>query len=203
MKHLEIPSHIKALIFDIDGTLVDTMPTHYKACQLACNKHGFNFPLEYFLSEAGRPTLSVFEDLIKKLGLDLDGRQLGIEKELILESLIGEFKPMPIISDTAIYYHNKLPMALGTGGTKIIAQKTMTQVKLNSLFEVVITADDVSQHKPNPETFLKAAEQLNIAPEACLVFEDGEPGIEAAKSANMEVLDIRTVVPTPNYEELI
>ena len=203
MKHLDIPLHIKALIFDIDGTLVDTMPTHYKACQLACRKHGFDFPLDYFLSEAGRPTLSVFEDLVKKLGLDLDGTKLGSEKELILESLIGEFTPMPIISDTAIHYFNKLPMALGTGGTRLIAKKTMEQVKMDSYFDIVITADDVKQHKPHPETFLKAAEQLGIAPEHCLVFEDGEPGIKAAKAANMEVLDIRTIVPSSNYSSFI
>ena len=203
MKHLEIPSHIEALIFDIDGTLVDTMPTHYKACQLACKKQGFNFPLEYFLSEAGRPTISVFEDLIKSLGLNLDGRQLGIEKELILESLIGEFKPMPIIADTAIHYYKKLPMALGTGGTRLIAKKTMEQVKLDSLFEIVVTADDVKLHKPHPDTFLKAAEQLGIAPEKCLVFEDGEPGIQAAKAAQMEVLDIRKIVPASDYSEFI
>ncbi len=203
MKHLEIPTHIKALIFDIDGTLVDTMPTHYKACQLACQKHNFKFPLDYFLSEAGRPALSVFEDLIKKLKLDIDGRQLGVEKELILESLISEFKPMPIIADTAIHYYKKLPMALGTGGTRLIAKKTMEEVKLDSYFEVVVTADDVSQHKPHPETFLQAAEQLGIKPEHCLVFEDGEPGIIAAKSANMEVLDIREIVPASDYSEYI
>lgn len=203
MKHLNIPSHIEALIFDIDGTLVDTMPTHYKACQIACQKHCIDFPLEYFLSEAGRPTLSVFEDLIKKTSLNINGRQLGIEKELILETLIGEFKPMPIIADTAIHYYKKLPMALGTGGTRIIAKKTMEAVKLDSYFDITVTADDVTRHKPHPETFLKAAESLGIKPEKCLVFEDAKAGIEAAISANMEVFDIRTVTPASDYSQCI
>lgn len=203
MKYYQVPKNIEALIFDIDGTLVDTMPTHYKACQIACKKHGFDFPLDFFLSEAGRPTLSVFEDLIENMNLDLNGRQLGIEKELILETLIDEFKPMPIIADTAIHYHNKLPMALGTGGTKIIAQKTIEAVNMTSYFDIVVTADDVKNYKPHPETFLKAAEKLKIKPESCLVFEDGEPGINAAKSAGMHVLDIRTITPNPNYSSLI
>lgn len=199
MTTLTIPSHIEALIFDIDGTLVDTMPTHYKACQLACWKHGFDFPLEFFISQAGKPTLAVFEDLIQKKGLDLDGRQLGIEKELILETLINEFTPMPIIAETALEYFDKLPMALGTGGTKHIATKTIEAVKLQDYFDVVVTADDVEHYKPHPETFLKCAEQLGVEPSACLVFEDGQPGIEAAKSAGMEYLDIREIVGQPDY----
>ena len=203
MTPLEIPSHIEALIFDIDGTLVDTMPTHYKACQLACKKYGFDFPLEFFISNAGRPTLAVFEDLIKEKKINLDGRQLGIEKEIILESLIEEFTPMPIIADTALHYFNKLPMALGTGGTKLIATKTVDIVNLASYFDVVVTADDVEHYKPHPETFLKCAEQMGISPEKCLVFEDGEPGIQAAISAGMEYLDIRKIVGEPNYSEFI
>jgi beta-phosphoglucomutase family hydrolase len=203
MSPLTIPSHIKALIFDIDGTLVDTMPTHYKACQLACRKHGFDFPLDFFISQAGKPTLAVFEDFINQKNIDLDGRQLGIEKELILEGLINEFTPMPIITETAIQYFNKLPMALGTGGTRHIATKTIEAVNLQSYFNVVVTADDVKHYKPHPETFLKCAEQLGIDPATCLVFEDGEPGIEAAKSAGMEYLDIREIIGQPDYSKHI
>lgn len=119
----------------------------------------------------------------------------------MLETLMNEFKPMPIISDTAIHYYKKLPMALGTGGTKAIATKTMKIVKLDSYFDILVTADDVKNHKPHPDTFLQAAEQLGISPERCLVFEDGEPGINAAKAANMEVLDIRKVTPKSDYSE--
>ncbi len=199
MNPLNIPSHIEALIFDIDGTLVDTMPTHYKASQIACQKLGFDFPLQFFIDNAGRPTLSVFEDLIKEKGLSIDGRELGIKKESILESLINEFSPMPIIADTALHYFNKLPMALGTGGTSLIAKKTIEEVNMQQYFDVVVTADDVEFHKPHPETFLKCAEQMGISPDKCLVFEDGEPGIIAAKKAGMEYIDIRKIVGEPDY----
>jgi len=200
MTPLEIPSHIEALIFDIDGTLIDTMPTHYKASQMACQKHGFDFPLGFFISNAGRPTLTVFEDLIKLKKLKLDGRKLGIEKELIFETLINEFTPMAIIADTAIKYYKKLPMALGTGATTYIAKKTIEVVNFESYFDVIVTADDVTHHKPHPETFLKCAEQIGVTPEKCLVFEDGEPGIKAAISAGMEYIDIRKIVGEPNYK---
>jgi len=203
MKSITIPNNIEALIFDIDGTLVDTMPTHFKACQIACRKYGFDFPLEYFIASAGRPTLSVFEDFVKDNNINLDGRKLGIEKEQILETLIGEFTPMPIVADLAIESFKKLPMALGTGGTKIIAQKTMDAVDLATFFDIVVTADDVKHHKPHPETFLSCAEQLGVKPEKCLVFEDGEPGIQAAISAGKEYVDIRKFVGEPDYSAFL
>ena len=203
MAHYKVPSHIEALIFDIDGTLVDTMPTHYMACQIACNKYGFDFPLDFFTSNAGRPTLEVFEDFVKENRIDLDGRKLGVEKETILESLIGEFTQMPIITETALHYFNKLPMSLGTGATKLIATKTIEAVNLTSYFDILVTADDVKNFKPHPETFLKCAELMNITPEKCLVFEDGDPGIEAAASAGMEYVDVREIVGQPDYSSLL
>ena len=203
MKYFEINDDIEGLIFDIDGTLVDTMPTHFKACQLACKKHGFEFPLDYFLKKAGRPTLTVFEEFVKDYNISLDGRALGIEKETILETLISEFKPMPIIADTAIHYHGKIKMSLGTGGTEYIATETIKAADLTSYFDIMVSADDVTNFKPHPETFLKCAEKMGVSPEKCLVFEDGQPGIDAAIAAGMQFLDIRTITPAPNYNNLI
>ncbi|MDB4834964.1 HAD-IA family hydrolase [Cyclobacteriaceae bacterium] len=200
MIYFEVPSHIKGLIFDIDGTLVDTMPIHYKACRVACQKYGFDFPLDYFLAKAGRPTLTVFEEYVQEYGIDRDGRALGVEKELILESLIPEFKPMPVIAETAKKYFGKLKMALGTGGTDYIATKTLEAADMNKYFNILISADDVTNYKPHPETFLKAAEAMGLKPSECLVFEDAEPGIKAAIDGGFEVLDIRTVTPEPIYE---
>ena len=65
---IKLPDNFKAFIFDLDGTLADTMPAHYKACQLVCNEKGFDFPEDYFYQEAGKPTLEVFRNLVKILG---------------------------------------------------------------------------------------------------------------------------------------
>ena len=67
---IKIPSGFKAIIFDLDGTLADTMPVHYKACQLVCNENGFDFPEYYFYQEAGKPTLEVFKNLIGMLSVN-------------------------------------------------------------------------------------------------------------------------------------
>ena len=192
---ISIPSSTKALIFDIDGTLADTMSVHYEACQIVCKKRGFEFPLAFFLAKAGMPTLVVFKLLMEDLKLPYDGIALGHEKEVVFLSLIHKVKPMPIVADLAKEYHGKLPMALGTGGGTEVATRIMQAIGMQDLFDVMISADDVVQPKPHPETFLKGAEFLNIAPEFCLVFEDGQPGIDAAVSGGMQYIDVRPFTP--------
>lgn len=196
---ISISPSTKALIFDIDGTLADTMSVHYQACQIVCNKRGFDFPLNYFYAKAGIPTLTVFQMLMQDLKLPYDGLELGHEKEAVFLTLIDQVKPMPIVSELAKAYYDKLPMALGTGGGKEVATRIMQAIGMEKLFEVMITADDVLYPKPHPETFLKGAEFLNIAPADCLVFEDGQPGIDAAIAGGMSYVDVRPFTPKINY----
>ncbi len=192
---ISIPASTKALIFDIDGTLADTMSVHFEACQIVCNKRGFDFPLDFFLAKAGMPTLVVFQLLMKDLKLPYDGLALGHEKEAVFLTLIDKVKPMPIVADLAREYYGKLPMALGTGGGTLVATKIMQAIGMEDLFDVMISADDVKHPKPHPETFLKGAEFMNIAPEFCLVFEDGQPGIDAAIAGGMPYVDVRPFTP--------
>ena len=189
---IELPSHFKALIFDLDGTLADTMPIHYKACQMVCNKNGFDFPIDYFYQEAGKPTLHVFKNLINKLQIKgVDSKQLGGEKEQVFLELIKFVKPLSIVSEIAKYYKGKIPMAIGSGGQKKTVELTLNAIGFNDFFDSVVTCDDVENYKPDPETFLKAASEMGIEPKDCVVFEDGEPGIVAALKAGMMVVDVR------------
>ncbi len=188
---IKLPSNYKALIFDLDGTLADTMPAHYKACQIVCNKYGFDFPEDFFYAEAGKPTLEVFELLMKKLGKDLDGRVLGAEKEAVFLNLIKEVKPLELIAKIAREHKNKMPMAIGSGGQRISVDLTLEAIGMSNYFDSVVSCDDVTMFKPHPETFLKAAEEMGVDPKDCVVFEDGDPGIDAAKAGGMMVVDIR------------
>jgi beta-phosphoglucomutase family hydrolase len=188
---IKLPNHYKALIFDLDGTLADTMPIHYEACQVVCNKNGFDFPEDFFYAEAGKPTLEVFELLMKKLGKDLDGRKLGTEKEAVFLSLIHTVKPLELIAEIAREHKGKIPMAIGSGGQRKSVDLTLEAIGMVDYFDSVVSCDDVSKFKPHPETFLKAAAEMKVEPKDCIVFEDGDPGIDAAKSAGMMVVDIR------------
>lgn len=188
---IQLPEGYKAIIFDLDGTLADTMPVHYKACQLVCNRYGFDFPEDFFYAEAGKPTLEVFELLMYKLGKDLDGRKLGKEKEEEFLKLIPEVTPLKMVEDVAKSHEGKVPMAIGSGGQRKSVELTLDAINMSDFFKVVVSCDEVEKYKPHPETFLKAAELMDVKPEDCVVFEDGDPGIQAAISAGMKVVDVR------------
>lgn len=188
---IKLPCNYKALIFDLDGTLANTMPVHYKACQIVCNKYGFNFPEDFFYDQAGKPTLEVFKLLIKKLDKNLDATALGTEKETVFLSLIHEVQPFSLIADVAVLNKGKVPMAIGSGSQRKSVDLTLEAIGMSNYFDVVVSCDDVNKFKPHPETFLKAAAQMNVLPKDCIVFEDGDLGIEAAKTAGMVVIDIR------------
>ncbi len=189
---IKLPSGFKAFIFDLDGTLADTMPIHYKACQTVCKKNGFDFPEDYFYEEAGKPTIDVFRSLINKLGIKgVDSNKLGKEKEHAFLEMIRLVKPIPIVSEIANYYKGKIPMAIGSGGQKNTVQLTLNAIGFNDFFDSIITCDDVDKYKPDPETFLKAALEMGVEPKDCIVFEDGDPGLLAASKAGMMVVDVR------------
>ncbi len=89
-------------------------------------------------------------------------------------------------------YAGKLPLAVATGGVRRICEKILQHIEALHLFQAIVTADDVERHKPFPDIFLEAARRLNTAPEHCLVYEDTDPGITAAKAAGMQYVDVRT-----------
>ena len=188
---IKLPLNYKALIFDLDGTLADTMPIHYKACQIVCNEQGFDFPEDYFYKEAGKPTLEVFSNLVKMLNKDIDGGVLGQAKEQKFLELIPTVKPLKIISDLARSQKGKVPMAIGSGGQRHSVKQTLQVIGFSGFFDSIVSCDDVKNHKPHPDTFLKAAQEMGIEPKDCVVFEDGDPGIQAAKSAGMKYVDVR------------
>ena len=188
---IKLPEKYKALIFDLDGTLADTMPLHYKACQLVCNEKGFDFPEDYFYQEAGKPTIEVFQNLMIKLGKDLDGEILGKAKEKQFLDLISEVTPLKMVADIAQSHKGKIPMAIGSGGQRYSVELTLDVIGYTGFFDSIVSCDDVSNYKPSPDTFLKCAEEMGVEPKDCIVFEDGDPGIKAAKTAGMMVVDVR------------
>lgn len=187
-------SKYDAIIFDLDGTLADTMPLHYEACNAVCEKRGFSFPLDFFYAEAGKPTTEVFLNLMKLKKLSFDGFVLGEEKERKVLDLMHKVTFVNPVKEIFDFYKGKMKFAIGSGGQRITVDLTLKNLDISNDFQAIVTCDDVSKHKPNPETFLKASELMEVKPEKCIVFEDGDPGIEAAIKANMDYLDIRTLL---------
>lgn len=191
---LKIDPKAKALIFDIDGTLADTMPIHFKAWQEVGEMHGFHYPEELFYELAGIPTTKIVPLINERLGYNLDPEKTIKEKEKAFFRNFTEIKAIEPVVELVHKYAGKMPMSLGTGGRKDIAMLTIKAIGLEKYFDIMVAAEDVDNHKPAPDTFLKCAELMDIEPKYCQVFEDGEQGLSAAESAGMIATDIRPFV---------
>jgi HAD superfamily hydrolase (TIGR01509 family) len=192
----EFPSSgFEAIIFDLDGTLVDSMPVHFRAWCAALDQYGAAgvFPEDVFYAMGGRPTKDIVVGLNAEKGLKLDPMAVAYSKR---EAFMAHLSEVEIIENVVAFareWYGKVPLAIATGGTRVVAEKTLLAVGLSDLFDEVVTADDVSCGKPAPDIYLEAARRLAIAPEKCLVVEDAPAGIMAGQSAGMEVV----VVPAP------
>lgn len=185
MKKLEVNPKAKALIFDLDGTLADTMPVHYWAYKNILVKYGIDFTPELFATLAGIPAVATIAKLNEMFGTKMHPEEVGHFKEAEYEKIMHKMKPIVPVVELAKQYYGKLPMAIGTGGYYRLAWKTMEILDLDQYFDILVSAEDVEHSKPHPETFLKCAEKMGITPEFCQVFEDGEPGMQAARAGGM------------------
>lgn len=185
---LDIPAgDFAGYIFDCDGTLVDTMPLHYRAWNLAMQRAGLRGELseDLFYSLGGVPTRRVAELMGQHYNLAVDPDRMFVEKEEIFLELQTDLKPIPAVVEFARAVARRAPVSVASGGPKPIVRQTLERVGLAELFPIVVTPEDVKRGKPAPDLFLLAAEKMGVPPQGCLVFEDAEPGVEAAKAAGM------------------
>ena len=185
MKKLEINKNAKALIFDLDGTLADTMPVHFWAYKNILVKYGIDFTPEIFATLAGVPAVETIEQLNKRFGTHMIPEEVGHLKEAEYEKIMHKMKPVKPVIELVKKYHGKMPMAVGTGGYTRLAWKTMEILGLDKYFDILVSSNDITHPKPDPETFLKCAERMGVPPGVCEVFEDADLGMQAAKAAGM------------------
>jgi len=185
----------KALIFDLDGTLVDSMPAHFKAWCQALADHGSPgvFPEDVFYAMGGRPTRDIVEIINGERGLHLDPDGVALSKKRHFLKVLGTVGLIKEVADFAEQNRGKVPMAVASGGSRIVVEKTLQMVGISDWFDEVVSNDEVANGKPAPDIFLEAASRLGVAPADCVVFEDGRAGIEAALAAGMEVVTVPTL----------
>jgi len=185
VKKLAIDPKAEALIFDLDGTIADTMPVHFLAYKNILRDYGIEFTPELFATLAGIPAVGTIQKLNELFDTKMDAAEVGHYKEGEYEKIMHKMKPITPVVELVHEYHGKLPMAVGTGGYKRLAWKSLEILGLKDYFEILVSSEDVEHPKPHPETFLKCAALLGVEPGVCHVFEDGALGIEAATAAGM------------------
>lgn len=186
---LDIPAgDFAGYIFDLDGTLIDTMPLHYRAWDAAMRKVGLKCPLdeELFYSLGGVPTLKVAELIAKHYGLNIVPLDVFHHKESLFMEIQADAQLIEPVVAVARRVAQTHPVAIASGGPRDVVKRSLELAGLAPLFKVVISANDVVHGKPSPDMFLLAAKQMGVEPTRCLVFEDAEPGMRAAEAAGMK-----------------
>ena len=194
---LKIHPNAKALIFDLDGTLSDSLPVHIASWNAVCEKLNCTFDERILVEMTGAPTLSFAERIKREQNLEITAEELVVLKQQEFWKNINQIKPHDAVIDLMKSAHGKIPMSVGTGASRTSAMLQMKELGIDQLFDFIVTADDVDRHKPEPDTFLKCAELMRVEPKYCQVFEDGELGMQAAQTAGMLLTDVRPFVTDP------
>jgi beta-phosphoglucomutase-like phosphatase (HAD superfamily) len=195
---IKVQPKAKALIFDLDGTLSNSLPVHLETWNLVGKKYGFVFDPQILLEMTGRPTIEFAERVVEQYQLDANPKDIMLMKQAAFWKMAHLLQPITEVVSIVKENYGKIPMSVGTGAGRKSTQVQLETLDLLKYFNAVVTAEDVTSHKPKPETFLECARLMGVEPQFCQVFEDGVLGIEAAKKAGMMVTDVR---PFINYGE--
>jgi beta-phosphoglucomutase-like phosphatase (HAD superfamily) len=181
----------KALIFDCDGTLADTMPLHWRAWQLIAQRHELHFPEDRFYAQAGVPSRDILKVLAQEQGKSIDPIAVAFEKEETFLTTLGDIEPVHAVLEIARAHRGILPMAVASGGTQKVISSMLEHLGIRDWFAAVVTSEMVKNQKPAPDIFLEAARLLGVEPQFCRAYEDADLGMQAIHAAGMEAVDVR------------
>tara|TARA_R110002049_G_scaffold2750_1_gene21316 strand:- start:12392 stop:12958 length:567 start_codon:yes stop_codon:yes gene_type:complete len=180
------------LIFDCDGTLTDSMPLHFVAWRDTMTLYGIEFAEDRFYSMAGMPSDQIIGILSGEQQVRVDIDAAAEKKEAAFATMIDRLQSKDDVCQVARSHHGRLPMAVASGGIRPIVDQQLVKIGVRNLFDAIVTAEDTTKHKPEPDVFLLAADLLGISPNRCVVFEDSPLGFTAAERAGMAWVDVRS-----------
>lgn len=188
---IPVPKGTKGIIFDLDGTLIDSMPLHFAGYQYALEPWGVKYPEETFLHRAGMPSTDTMEMIRDDFSLEnFDVTYAMQRKRTYVNQHLDQIVPIKAMFDLMKSNYGNLPMSIGTGSNRKMVDILIAMLGIDQYIKDIVTSDDVSNHKPSPDTFLKCATLMGIDAEHCTVYEDGILGIQAAQEAGMKVIDV-------------
>lgn len=188
---------IKAVIFDLDGVIVDSMQTHWEAEKRTLQKYGILVTSKELDEYSGKSILFKFSELLKRY-------ELSVKPEEVLEFHMTEgyeyikanIKPVKGVIELIKHVHkHNVKLGLASGSPLAFILYVLEKFNVLQLFDSIISVDDITHGKPHPEIFLKSAEALGVKPSECIVMEDAPQGIEAAKRAGMKCFAVTTTFP--------
>jgi HAD superfamily hydrolase (TIGR01509 family) len=180
-----------ALLFDCDGTLVDTMGVHRSIWTEIFARYGFTITDAWWEEYANVALVPFVQAVIPDASEEL-ADQLNVEGMARYLEVIHLAEPLEHVIEVARAHHGRLPMAVVTGGYREIIIPTLDAAGITHLFDVIVTADDVTHSKPAPDVYERAVTVLEVDPARCIAYEDSEIGMTSAQGAGIgRIIDIR------------
>ncbi|WPU93005.1 beta-phosphoglucomutase [Mucilaginibacter sabulilitoris] len=188
-------NNIKACIFDLDGVIVDTAVYHYKAWKRLAAGLGFDFSEHDNERLKGVSRMRSLEIVLECGGVtktDAEKEQLAAQKNTWYTEMINQMTPAEILPGAQEFVQSCRDAGIKTalGSASKNSMTILNKLNIVNLFDAIIDGNKVSKAKPDPEVFLKGAEELSIEPQFCVVFEDAIAGVEAAKAGGMKAVGI-------------
>ncbi len=194
---IDLPQPFSALIFDCDGTLVDTAPAHLAAVRQAIKPQGHAMPTDWYMERAGL-TPDALLDSLEREAEALGNPATPLDRATIFATYNGFFqqslqhlREVEEVASLARRWHAKVPLAVASNGRRANVQSSLRATGLLPLFDHLVAAEDVAHGKPAPDVFLEAARRMGVNPIDCVVLEDSDEGMTAARAAGMRAVDVR------------
>lgn len=191
---IDLPQPFRALIFDCDGTLVDTAPAHFNALVLALAAQNHTMDQAWYMERTGLTP----DALLDAHDSNVAGSLAPLDRQEVVRTYTGHFQAslhlleeVAAVADVARAWHGKVPMLVASNGRRDNVTSSLRTTGLLPLFDGIVAAEDVSAGKPEPDVFLESARRMNVAPADCIVLEDSNEGLRAAAAAGMRSVDIR------------
>ncbi len=179
---------LKAVIFDMDGVLVDTEPVHYQANKKIMSEFGYDFEYEYYKKFIGSTLAFMWEELTQKYNIKKPVDELCDMSRDYSNGII-EKEGYPIIEGAVELvkklHEKEIKLAVASSSSLEIIKDVVSKLHIEEYFDKLVSGEDVKNPKPAPDVFIKAANQLGVTSGECLVIEDSSNGVKAAKNANM------------------
>ena len=196
---LTLPSDFSALIFDCDGTLVETAPAHLAAVRRAIQPQGHRMPRDWYMARAGLTPDALLDSLeaeAEALGnptTPLDRAPIFARYNVLFHESLEHLREIQAVAEVARAWRGRVPMAVASNGRRANVEASLRATGLLPLFDQLVAAEDVARGKPAPDVFLEAARRMHVDPGECVVLEDSDEGLEAAHKAGMRSIDVRLI----------
>lgn len=185
-------SRAVGLIFDFDGTLVDTMPIHYEAYRQTLDEVGIALAPDEFYAHVGGTARETIPKFLRGRACDVPVERLHARKQEIAKRLLQTADlPTLAVAELLPVFHGTHPMAVASSGSRSGIDIVIDRLGWSRYFDVIVSGGDVAHGKPAPDIVLLAAQRLGLPATQCIVFEDTDDGVAAARAAGTAVFDVR------------